>query len=405
MKNDIRKVLLVSFFKGLYFYIPILTLYFLNNGVTLEAIVFSQILYSICSFLGELPTGIFADKFGQKAAMLTGYFLDALGILLMLIWPTTSFLFFALGLRGLAGSFMSGAEESVLYEITKGKNYSKYYAKFLSNEVLGGGTAAIVAGFIIQTYGTASYPFLFISTVASILSAGFITLTLKYSKPTENKDNQHRKPVKEIVTESWQIFKKNDKILFLTIATVLTLNGEYFLQGVNQPLFIERNIAPLFLGVSIGLGSFLNYFCTRNSYLLEKFLSLDKILLLINLLIAILYFVLAWVANPFIFVGGFILIQGLFNSQNPIVSDYINSDTPSNIRSTVLSSISFVKNLAQILVRIGLVIILGYTGIVQTLAINGAYMFTGALISYYLLVKCGCVIKITKHFETAGFLN
>jgi len=83
IKNT-TKLKLIGFLYGVHFYMPIISLYFLLGGASLQSIVISQTLYSIFSFLGELPTGIFADKFGQKLSMIMGYFVETIGLLFML---------------------------------------------------------------------------------------------------------------------------------------------------------------------------------------------------------------------------------------------------------------------------------------------------------------------------------
>lgn len=396
MTNNSQKLLLISFLKGCYLYVPILTLYFLGNGVSLESIVFSQIFYSIFSLLGEVPTGILADKYGQKAAMVIGYLLDSIGILSMFLFPNTAVLFLATGIRGLAGSFMSGAEESLIYEtsLVEGKKFTKVYASFISNEVLGGAISSLVAGIAIQIFNQNSYSSLFIVSSLLVLGAGFISNSLEYTKPKEIMLSKSKPSILGIVRESFKAIRLNEKIFYLTVTAILTLNGEYFLQSVYQPLFVERNIPVIFLGLSITIGSILNYLFTKYSYLLEKYLTLSQILLLINSLIGLSYLIISKTTSPYLIVAAFIALQGLFNSQEPVVSDYVNMDIESKNRSTVLSAVSFIRTIFQILARVLLGVSVGIIGVENTLFINGIYILIGISISYYLLVKCKCAIKV-----------
>src|SRR5258708_39702365 len=103
MKN-LTKLKVISFLWGVAFHMPIISLYFLNNGVNLQAIVISQTLYSIFSFLGEIPTGVLADKFGQKTAIFLGYALESLGLAVMLFMPNITVLYLAYSLIGIAES-------------------------------------------------------------------------------------------------------------------------------------------------------------------------------------------------------------------------------------------------------------------------------------------------------------
>ncbi|MCK5107209.1 MAG: MFS transporter, partial [Nanoarchaeota archaeon] len=64
--DNITKIKWVYFFKSLFFFSPILTLFYFSRGldtfqvVSLEAILIIAVLFS------EVPTGIIADKIGRK---------------------------------------------------------------------------------------------------------------------------------------------------------------------------------------------------------------------------------------------------------------------------------------------------------------------------------------------------
>ena len=397
MSNS-SKFLLICLFKGLYFFVPILTLFLLNNGITLENVVLSQIFYSIFSFVVEIPTGYFADRFGQKIAIVLGYALDAMGIISVFLFPNVVSLYLSYSARGLAGSFLSGAEESLLYEICKEEkiNYRNKYSGFVANETLGAGISGIITGLIIQFFGAQSYSWLFWLTFVFVSSCAIIASTLKISRKflTEEKS-----VIFSTIISSFKKIKSNETIFYLTIATILTLNGEYFLQGVYQPIFESRSVEPIFLGISLSLGSFLNYLLTKYSYKLEEFLTLDKIILLINLSSGVFYLILALITNPVISVVTFIMLQGIFNTESPIISDYINMEIPSKVRTTVLSGISFIRSFVQIIVRIILGFLVGFVGVTNTLTINAIYIILGSFIGYYLLVKCGCVVKVNHQPE------
>jgi MFS family permease len=397
MKNS-SKLLLIGLFKGFYFFVPILTLFLLNKGITLESVVFSQIFYSIFSFLGEIPTGYLADKFGQKTAIVAGYIVDALGIISVFIFPNVISLYLSYAARGIAGSFLSGAEEALLYEVCKEEkiNYKKRYSTFVANETLGAGISSIIAGLIIQFFGVQSYSLLFWLTFIFVGICGIIALTLKTSKEVILEEKNQ---LLKTIINSFKKIKSNETILYLTIATVLSLNGEYFLQGVYQPIFEFRGVEPIFLGLSLSIGSFLNFIFTKYSYKLENILTLDKILLLINLSTGLFYLILALVASPIISVISFIILQGIFNTESPIISDYINMEIPSKVRTTVLSGISFIRSFAQIIVRLILGFLVGMLGVNNTLTINAIYIIVGGFIGYYLLVKCGCVIKVQHEIK------
>jgi MFS family permease len=400
--SNIKKLKIIGFTKGLYFYVPVFTLFLTGHGISLSQIIFAQIFYSIFSFLGELPTGIFADKFGQKASLLLGYITDTIGMALLFFMPTVAGLYLFHMIRGLSGAFLSGSEEALFYESYKKEHpvdggYKKEFGSFLSNDVLGFIVASFIAGGIIQTFGKASYgPIILLTAIATFITF-LIALTLKDLK-AKIRNPEEGAGIVDVVKSSIKLVRYDRTIFALTIVAALTLNGEYFLRQTYQPYFEQAQVAPFLLGLSLSLGSALNFFIIKYSYLLEKLLTLDKILLLFNFILGISYIGLAISVSPIFIVVLFILLQGLFNAQNPIISDYVNERTSSRIRTTVLSAISFSRTFFQIIMRLILGVLVGVIGLTSTYMFQGVYLIVGILIGYWLMVKCGCVHKIKKHY-------
>jgi MFS family permease len=387
----------IGFLKGLYFYIPIFTFFLLAEHVSLTAIIISQVFYSLFTFIGEVPTGIFADRFGQKVSIILGYTIEALGIALVIIFPTTIGLYIAYSMRGLAGSFLSGSEEALLFESVKhsGTNdYQKIYGHFLSNEQIGFIVSTAFAGLAYHYCGTQSFVPLIMVTSVCILGAGIASFFLKdYTAKVPEAEGTG---MFSTLKESFSLIRRNNTIFTLMIVGVLTIAGEYFIQAVYQPHFAAHNVPAFWVGVALSLGTLLSIIATRNAYLIEKHFTLEKILLILNLALGAAYILMAFLLHPIFLVGLYILMNGLFDLQAPIVSDYINTRTKSSIRTTVLSGISFVRRFFQVFITWILGISVGVLGIQTSLVLQGVYLIVGIGIGYYLLVRCGCTYKVAN---------
>ncbi|MSR85716.1 MFS transporter [Candidatus Uhrbacteria bacterium] len=396
--RNLRIFSAIGFLKGLYFYIPIFTFFLLAQHISLSAIVISQVFYSLFIFIGEVPTGIFADRFGQKASMLIGYFLEASGIALVLIFPTTVGLFVAYAVRGLAGSFLSGSEEALLFESVKhsGKqNFQKVYGRFLGNEQIGFIISPAIAGVVYQRFGEQAFVPLIIFTIFCIAVTGAASLFLKDFKATIA-DPAEGAGMFSLLKRSFFLIRHNKTIFILTVVGALTLTGEYFVQAVYQPYFAINHVPAFWVGAALSIGALLNTIATRNVYILERHFSLEKILLSLNLILSAAYILMAMLVHPIFLVGLFILLNGLYNLQAPIVSDYINTRTKSSIRTTVLSGISFIRRFFQIFATWILGVTVGVFGTQISLVLQGVYLLIGILIGYYLLVRCGCTYKVAN---------
>src|SRR3989338_2962853 len=104
---------LIGFLRGLYIYLPIFTLYLVNHGIGLDMVIFSQMFYSVGQFVAEVPTGLLADKFGQRLSVVIGYFIEACGLAVVIFFPTAIGVCVCYALGGLAAAFLSGSEEAL----------------------------------------------------------------------------------------------------------------------------------------------------------------------------------------------------------------------------------------------------------------------------------------------------
>jgi MFS family permease len=402
--NNVKKLKIIGFLSQLYFYTPIFTLFLIRYGVNLETIIFAQILYSVGSLLGEIPTGYFADKFGNKQAIVFGLLLDALGMLILFVSPGLAALIISFIIRGVSGAFLSGSTEALLFESHRaeakvgGETYQQAFGRYLANGILAFIIATLVAGVGVQLFGASSYRPIILLTAFATISALAVAVSLKNLKSSDLNDAAELQFLKHS-KESLAIVKSERTVRALTIVALLTISAEYFLRQSYQPLFQSAGVIPIFLGLSLSIGSALNYIIVRRSYLLEKYLTLDKILLLHNLLMAAGFGLLALFTNPYILVGAYILLQGLFNAQRPIVSDYINERIDSSKRATVLSTISFGQSLMSIITRLLLAASLGLFGLQQTLGLQALYLIVGIGIGYWYMRRCGCVHRINNHDE------
>ncbi len=388
----------ISFLKGLYFYIPVFTIFLLSKNISLSDILISQMLYSVLTFVGEVPTGIFADKFGQKVSIVLGYIIESLGIITIIFFPTTIGLYFSNSIRGFANSFLSGSEEALLYESvkhTESGNFKKIYSNFLSNKQIGFIFSTLLTGLIYKYVGAMAFVPLIAFSALCILGASVIALFLSdYSVSIKNSiEGSH---MFSILKESVALIRRNKTIFTFTIVSILTIPGQYFIQAIYPQHFQAHGVSAFWIGATLSLGTLLNLILTRYTYLIEEYMTIEKILLILNVTLGTAYILMAVLLHPIFLVGLYILMNGMFNLQAPIISDYVNTRTKSSIRTTVLSGISFIQRVVQVVITWSLAYIVGAFGTETSLVVQGVYLIVGIAIGYYLLVHCGCTYKVAN---------
>ena len=122
---------------GVLFY-PVYALLFADAGLSTAQISTLFVIWSVVSFVFEVPSGAWADAWSRRRLYALGAFLTAAGFASWTFWPT--YAGFALGflLWGLGGALSSGTLEALLYDQL---GDSAAYARVAGR----GGTVAILA--------------------------------------------------------------------------------------------------------------------------------------------------------------------------------------------------------------------------------------------------------------------
>lgn len=385
MDKEIRKLFIANFIGGLYFYVPIYALFLLDKHITLTTIVFAQLVYSLVSFLAEVPTGVLADRVGQHVSVALGYFTDLLGFVIILFFPTPITIIIAQGIRGISGAFTSGSKEALLFEYGKqsSRNYKKDFSHLSSYEVLGFALSTLITGFVVQQLGHSGFVPIFIITMAMVLIAGLISLTLK---PIKNNIDTGRDKLFE-VKHSIKLIKSSKMLMVLFLVVGLTYDGRYLLLELYPPQLQATHVLPFFFGAALSAGSALNYFVLRNAYRLEKPMGPKAALILLTILTGILYIAFGWFTNPYASVFSLVLLLGIMSTVSIYISDYANQHTPSHVRATVLSGISFSKEVFKTVSKLIVGALVGIASLGNTFIFYGLLLVAGAFISYKLITS------------------
>lgn len=116
LQGNIPKSMVLAFFQVFLVIVPILVPFFQDHGLTMEEVFLTQAFFGAIIVAMEVPSGVLADRFGRKRALVLGALFLALGHM-SLLWANDliGFLVFE-GLLGVGVSLMSGADLALLYD-------------------------------------------------------------------------------------------------------------------------------------------------------------------------------------------------------------------------------------------------------------------------------------------------
>ena len=383
LKNNIYKLYVIKIAKWFMLIMPIITLFYQENGLGMKDVLLLQGIYSIAIVILEIPSGYFADIWGRKNTLIIGSILGVVGFgIYSVTFGFWGFLIAELTL-GIGQSFISGSDSALLYDTLLLEKREQDYVK-IEGQVLSIGNfaetfAAILGGFIAEF--SLRTPFIAQTLVAFIaVPAAFMLI-----EPQQQIKKDGHKTNTLFVLKNTLLKNKELQalIIFTAFIGTATLTMAWFIQpylkDIQKLSLSEIGIALSLLNLTVGL-------TTLIAYKIEESLGKIKSLIFIVLGITGSYFLIGTFQHWSIF---FIIVLFYFvrGVATPILKDYINKATSSEIRATILS----IRNFA---IRIVFAIAGPFIGwysdsysLQQALIISGWIVLIGASVSLIVYIK------------------
>lgn len=373
-RDPIRTLKWIYFFKSLWFFAPILTLFYLSRNLTLFQILTLEAILTAAIILAEVPTGIFADKYGRKNVLFWVIGLYIIGNLIIIYSYSYVPIAFAQVLFGIALAFGSGAVEAYVYDHLKTKHQersmTKVWGEIGAYSLAAGVVAALVGGYLARSGTPASYTLLLwlYQGGACIAFLLIFFLTADKKNKTSNEQSQFtalQKSIGDVL--------KNVHLRAIFLLSLLTFPFYHILKFLIQPHFTAVGIPVGFFGIIIACAWGLEAVLSANAHRIEKRFGMKRTIFLATILPGILYIILAIFLNPIVAVLGYVLFNGMCYVRNPLFSQYVNLHIASKNRATVLSALS-------VIVSTYIMIMQFIIGAVAEINIRFAFILMGIII-------------------------
>lgn len=175
---DLRLFVVYRFLSTAYLFVPVLVLFFQERGLDFKQIALLNTVYALTAIVCEVPTGVLADRFGRRRAMIAGAILMAAGCLVD--YRGTSFWTFALGegLLALGLTLSSGADSAYLYDLLRdagrGDRYRALEGRATAAKLVGSAGALLAGGLIARHHLADTYAVSAVICVAAALVAALL---------------------------------------------------------------------------------------------------------------------------------------------------------------------------------------------------------------------------------------
>lgn len=382
---NITRLYLIKIAKWFMLFMPIVVPFYESNGLSMKDIMVLQGVYSVAIVILEIPSGYLADVIGRRKTLIIGAIFGSAGfIVYSFSYGLIGFLI-AEVILGIGQSCISGADSAMLYDSLLEKNQQARYTKFegritaLGNiaEAIAGIAGGLLAGISLRTpyYGQILVAFIALPAALTLkeparsvplIKAGFMEILR----------------ISHFALFGNRILRRN--ILFSAITGTATLTMAWFAQPYFEFVKVDLKWFGLLwttLNITVAITSY-------NAHRIESWMKQRRSIIFIALAIPAGYLVLSRFSTPagIVILYLFYLVRGF---ATPVLKDYINRITASDIRATVLSVRNFIIRLFFALIGPFIGWMKDQYSIRQALLLAGAIFVVLAILTALLFISSG----------------
>lgn len=350
-----------GFLKNLRFFDAFFILFLVEKGLSFTQIGVLYAVREIVINISEVPSGIVADTYGRKSALIGSLFIYILSFLFFYLSEGFWLFLFAFVLYGIGDAFRTGTHKGMIMDYLQinrleGKNI-EYYGHTRSWSQLGLALSSLVAGLIVFHSGSYRYIFLF-SIIPYLLNLLLIASYPKELNRPFRREHSHSPAGFRLVAGSFLKVIRQPKVL--KIINTSALHSAYLksVKDYIQPLMVNvALLIPVMLhvdpqkknGIIIGLIYFLIYLFTSTASKLSSKVAAryKKNISFLTLLLGFIF----GIACGALFISGFwilslIAFTGIFiveNLRKPILTGFIADQVPNAILTSVISAESLLR--------------------------------------------------------------
>ncbi|WP_205173539.1 MFS transporter [Bacillus pakistanensis] len=348
---NIWKLYAIRIFQSLIPAYVIERLFWEQRGMTIQMVVYTEIIFAITIVLLEVPSGIIADKWGRKNMILLGAFLEG-GMFLILIFATEFWHFAAaIFLSGIANSASRGAENALLYDSLllngRERSFEKYLGRLNVCDVTSAILAALCGSFLASEF---TFEFNYWLSLASMLIS--VCLSSMLIEPAVKGNTGESVAFKEYIVASVQFFRRNPSVCLMVLSGMVTGASLSFVWEFWQLYLNRLEIPVVYFGLFSAAFMFLSLPGNLLAHILIDRFKYRTLLLTVTAFMSVgfLYVSLIKDFTGLVAISIIFLVSGIID---PLVSGYIHHRMDSSIRATIDSFQSLGLNAVLIMTGLG----------------------------------------------------
>ena len=347
LKSNVWKLYAYWFFHNLVFAYVIERLFWQQRGITIQQVVYTEIIYATVIIFIEVPTGSLADKWSRKNMMvLSAVFCICEFLILIFAYKFCHFAA-AVFLAGISKALSSGTSNALLYDSLKLIGEEKNFEKILGRIRFFDYSAAMFAA-LIGSYAASKEGYVF-NYWLSLISV-FVALIISFSFVEPNiKTSTEEKEFWTYIRTSFKFIKNQPSLKFILLYGIITAACLTYVDEFWQLYMKEVNIPVVYFGIISGASLFIVGISGVFAYKIKEKFSYKAIysflLIMFSTTLLISSYMTSKIGLVFIF-----LMYAATGLIDPLISGYLHHRTDSETRATVESFQSLASRVVIIVV-------------------------------------------------------
>lgn len=335
------EIYIYGFWASMFFERSIWSVYLINNDVSLVEIGILQTVLSIAMFIFEFPSGLLADKFGEKFTLLLGHILNIIYLTIMLFFPDFYMLLIGFISYGIGFAMISGSDQTLLYNHNDGKSYQEKIGIYNSIIIISLGLSSFIGGVLSNFSWCIVFSLGIISQIIAILILNFLKSSRKHEEYNE-------KPVSlsDLLISLKSVVSINNKLKFLGFSIILFQSVLSVLYNFSQLLFVEKGASSFELSIILTLAFIFSAISSFMMDFLNKKFGKRKLIIIFMICISITGVVFK-LQNIILLTSGFLLFEFSYEFIDTTLNVILHDNIEDNIRTSLVSAVNTLTSLVM----------------------------------------------------------
>ncbi len=337
---------IINFFQNLIPAYVIERLFYQERGMTVQMVVYCEIIYAVAILLFEIPSGILADKIGRKKLVVISCILQCFEFFTLVY--ANNFWHFAIITfsSGIGSALSSGAFNALLYDSLKCGNRESELERICGTMNAMDFAAALIAalcgGYLAFRFGfTFNY---WLSTGSALLT---VIGSLLLYEPLTQITVERRITYRQIITTAFSFFQSNINVFKICMNAIVIAACVVYIDEFWQ-LYLEHISFPvIYFGIVLSvicIGSILGSMLSTK---LLKYWKRTNVLIGASFLCGFGILV-SVIVQSIIGVFGLVVAISMAALINPLVMGYLHHHADDKARATIESISSLLERIFSI---------------------------------------------------------